>query len=60
MMLFFYPIGINSEEQILFLTYRSILAKHAQEFPETFSVDGLPEEDFDYPVILQVKLNEDL
>lgn len=59
-MLFFYPIGINSEEQILFLTYRSILAKHAQEFPETFSVDGLPEEDFDYPVILQVKLNEDL
>ena len=59
-MLFYYPIGINSDEQVLFLTYRSILAKHAQEFPDAFSVDALPEEDFDYPVLLQVKLNEDL
>jgi hypothetical protein len=59
-MLFYYPIGINSDEQVLFLTYRSILAKHAQEFPDTFSVDALPEKDFDYPVLLKVKLNEDL
>lgn len=59
-MLFYYPIGINSDEQVLFLTYRSILAKHAQEFPDTFSVNGLPKKDFDYPVLLQVKLIENL
>lgn len=59
-MLFYYPIGINRDEQVLFLTYRSILAKHAQEFPDTFSVDGLPKKDFDYPVLLQVKLIENL
>jgi len=59
-MVFFYPIGINKEEQMLFLTYRSILEKHALEFPEIFSTEGLPEGDFDYPVILQVELKEDL
>jgi len=59
-MVFFYPIGINKEEQVLFLTYRSILEKHAQEFPETFSVEDLPEGDFDYPVILHVELNSSL
>ncbi|EPR66511.1 6-bladed beta-propeller [Cyclobacterium qasimii] len=59
-MVFFYPIGINKEEQVLFVTYRSILEKHAKEYPETFSVDGLPEGDFDYPVILHVALKEHL
>ena len=59
-MVFFYPIGINKKEQVLFLTYRSILEKHAQEFPETFSTDGLPKKGLDYPVILHVKLNEQL
>ena len=59
-MVFFYPIGINKKEQVLFLTYRSNLEKHAQEFPETFSLDGLPEGDFDYPVILHVALKERL
>ena len=59
-MVFFYPIGINKKEQVLFLTYRSILEKHAHEFPETFSTDGLPKKGLDYPVILHVRLNEQL
>ena len=59
-MLYFYPIGINKKEQVLFLTYRSILEKHAREFPEKISMENLPESDFDYPVIFQVELKEGL
>jgi len=59
-LLFFYPIGINKEAQVLFLTYWSIIAKHAQESPETFSMEDLPEGDFDYPVIIYAGLKGSL
>jgi hypothetical protein len=55
-MLFFYPIGINKKEQVLFLTYRSILEKHARKYPDKISMEDLPEGNFDYPVILPARL----
>jgi hypothetical protein len=58
--LFFYLMGINKEEQVLFLTYRSILEKYAREFPRKISMEHLPEGDFDYPVIMQLELKQHL
>lgn len=56
--LFYFPIGIDQENRLHFTTYRSILEAHVQEFPEVFPLDQLPKEEYDYPVIIQVSVNE--
>jgi hypothetical protein len=53
--LFHYPFGV-SEDQILFYTYRSVINK---EFGENLSSDlmnKIPVGDFDYPVLMKVKI----
>ncbi|MFO7824335.1 MAG: 6-bladed beta-propeller [Cyclobacterium sp.] len=56
--LFYFPIGIDQENRIHFTTYRSILEAHVQQFPGAFPMDQLPEEEYDYPVIIQVSVKE--
>ncbi len=57
--LFYYPIGFNNEDQLLFITYRSVLLEYSKDNSlPSHLISKLPEEQFDYPVILKVTINE--
>jgi hypothetical protein len=54
--LFHYPFGVE-ENHILFLSYQSVLKK---EFGENLSQDLLakiPDQEYDYPVLMKVKIS---
>jgi len=52
-LIFYYPIGINKNDQILFLTYKSVLEKYVENNQRSTGDWVLPESEFDYPVILK-------
>lgn len=56
-LLYYFPIGIDQEERVLFVTYKSILEKHFGESLRKLPMDNLPTGDYDYPVIIHVALN---
>ncbi len=55
--IFYYPIGINNNDQILFLTYKSILDKYLENNKISTGVWELPKSEFDYPVILKTVIS---
>ncbi|SFO02360.1 hypothetical protein SAMN04488519_103139 [Algoriphagus ornithinivorans] len=57
-MLYHNPIGIE-EGQIMFLTYRSVILKELSKTQLDQIYSQIPEMEFDYPVILQTKIQFD-
>ncbi len=56
-LIFYYPIGIDKNDQILFLTYKSILEKYVENNQISTGDWVLPESEFDYPVILKTLIS---
>jgi hypothetical protein len=57
-MLYHYPIGIEDGE-VMFLTYRSVILDGLPQSNLEKIQKEIPEQDFDYPVILKTKIQFD-
>lgn len=57
-LLYHYPIGVN-DGQVMFLTYRSVILDGLPQHMLEKIQNEIPEEEFDYPVILTAKIQFD-
>jgi hypothetical protein len=54
--LFHYPLGVE-QNQVLFLTYHSVLKKEFGENLNKELLNKIPDQEFDYPVLMKVQIS---
>jgi len=55
-MLFYWPIGIDENDQMMFVTYKSVLDSQGPTLSNSLPSDSLTTSYYDYPIILHVTI----